>query len=343
VTVIYCILQTALEDKICENWLLGEGGQDWQSETGVMKRFYPLATCDEGQVRLRYIFLEIFNYLITLIFTAEMMVKVTAFGFALHPHAYLRDGWTVFEFIMVVAAWAQFLPGAPNLAMVRLVRIMRPLQATTRLPGMRPVALTLLKGARPLGSVVILCFFLTVLVGLIFIELFAGGMRGRCYHDDGSLARYGEPFDATVASGLQNLGSKPILCNPGIEGFGKVFQPEQPCPPSQTCSIYTDPLCMVLVKEKATGVKPSQEELDKVPPVCEYNPNPDPTFSMDNLGQAIMTITRTLILDNWAQSMRFLQVTSFECLKLAVRSQHHDCCTLPKLAHVGHPWSEHGA
>lgn len=307
-TIVYCLLQATLENKICENQLLGHGGENWDGENGVMKRFYPFMACNAEETRLRYLFLGIVNYLITLLFTAEMAVKVTAFGFVLHKHAYLRDGWTFFEFVMVVVSWAQFLPGAPNLAMIRLVRVMRPLQLVSRLPGMRPVATTLLKGARPVGSVVLFCFFLTFLVGLVSIEIFAGGMRGRCFHDDGSPAHYGEPFDATVASGLQRLNSKPILCNPGIEGFGKLFALSQPCPPSQTCSIYTDPMCMALVKEAATGIKSTREEMDKVPPVCNLNENPDPTFSMDNLGRAMMTITRTLMLDNWAQTMRFLQV-----------------------------------
>eukprot|EP00284_Hemiselmis_tepida_P016497 CAMPEP_0174918534 /NCGR_PEP_ID=MMETSP1355-20121228/3130_1 /TAXON_ID=464990 /ORGANISM="Hemiselmis tepida, Strain CCMP443" /LENGTH=915 /DNA_ID=CAMNT_0016163713 /DNA_START=26 /DNA_END=2770 /DNA_ORIENTATION=+ len=321
-TVVYCALQVALSNKICENWhtatmMNGEGGADWGGEAGVVRTFYPLTECDEDDTRLRLTLLSLTNWAITLVFTAEMAAKVVAFGFALHPHSYLRDGWTMFEFIMVAVAWLQFLPGAPNLALVRLVRVLRPLQVGTRLPGMRPVAHTLLKGARPLASVVALCLFLSFLVGLVSIEFFAGGMRGRCFHADLSPARYGEPFDATVASGLQNAAGKAILCNPGLSGFGKVFAKEQPCPPSQECSLYTDPRCMFLDKLKA-GWELGEEELEQIPSLCEYNDNPDPTFSMDNLGRALMTITRTLMLDNWAQTMRFLQAGFSEEASLVV-------------------------
>ena len=36
------------------------------------------------------------------IFTAEMIVKVIALGFVMHKYAYLRDGWNVLDFTVVV-------------------------------------------------------------------------------------------------------------------------------------------------------------------------------------------------------------------------------------------------
>lgn len=173
----------------------------------------------------------------------------------------------------------------------------------------------------------LLCAFLVFLVGLLAIELFAGGMRGRCFHDDASLARYGEPFDATVASGLQNPTGKPILCNPGLEGFGKLFELSQPCPPSQSCSVYSNPLC-----EGDPGG-------ESYPEVCEYNANPDPSFNLDSLGRAMLTIVRTLMLDDWAQTMKFLQVCVFVvCVRACVREflgdREDDACACV-YAHAG--------
>ena len=44
--------------------------------------------------------LEILNYIFTVIYTIEMMVKMTAMG-----KGYFKDGWCLFDFIIVVSAW----------------------------------------------------------------------------------------------------------------------------------------------------------------------------------------------------------------------------------------------
>jgi len=44
--------------------------------------------------------LEILNYIFTVIYTIEMIVKMTAFG-----KAYFKDGWCLFDFIIVLSAW----------------------------------------------------------------------------------------------------------------------------------------------------------------------------------------------------------------------------------------------
>jgi hypothetical protein len=66
-----------------------------------------------------------------------MVCKVVALGLILHPRAYLRRGWTLFEFTMVVLSWMQFIPASPNLTMMRLGRIVPAIQAISRLPGLR--------------------------------------------------------------------------------------------------------------------------------------------------------------------------------------------------------------
>ena len=44
--------------------------------------------------------LEILNYIFTVIYTIEMIVKMIAFG-----KAYFKDGWCVFDFTIVLSAW----------------------------------------------------------------------------------------------------------------------------------------------------------------------------------------------------------------------------------------------
>lgn len=46
------------------------------------------------QERIEYIFL--------VIFTVECVMKIMAYGFMMHPGAYLRSGWNLLDFTIVV-------------------------------------------------------------------------------------------------------------------------------------------------------------------------------------------------------------------------------------------------
>ena len=42
------------------------------------------------------------EYIFLVIFTAECAMKIIAYGFLLHPGAYLRNGWNLLDFIIVL-------------------------------------------------------------------------------------------------------------------------------------------------------------------------------------------------------------------------------------------------
>ena len=44
--------------------------------------------------------LEILNFIFTIIYTAEMVIKLTGFG-----KNYFDDGWNIFDFSIVLSAW----------------------------------------------------------------------------------------------------------------------------------------------------------------------------------------------------------------------------------------------
>lgn len=47
-------------------------------------------------------YLEKIEYIFLVIFTSECFMKVIAYGFAMHPGAYLRNGWNLLDFTIVV-------------------------------------------------------------------------------------------------------------------------------------------------------------------------------------------------------------------------------------------------
>ena len=54
-------------------------------------------------------FLTYSNYVFTVIFTAEMLLKVTAFGFLFGKHAYLKSAWNILDGVLVVVSIVDIL------------------------------------------------------------------------------------------------------------------------------------------------------------------------------------------------------------------------------------------
>lgn len=61
--------------------------------------YTPFPCGDSNQTNL---YLEKIEYIFLVIFTAECVMKVIAYGFAMHPGAYLRNGWNLLDFTIVV-------------------------------------------------------------------------------------------------------------------------------------------------------------------------------------------------------------------------------------------------
>lgn len=59
-----------------------------------MKKFNREPFAFHFQEQIEYIFLAIF--------TMEVILKIIAYGLCLHPNAYLRSGWNLLDFVIVV-------------------------------------------------------------------------------------------------------------------------------------------------------------------------------------------------------------------------------------------------
>ena len=103
------------------------------------------------------------------IFTIELFIKVTAFGLLGSKHSYLRDPWCQLDFVVVSLAWAPILfPGFANLSAVRSVRALRPLRALKHVPGMPVLINAILTTLPKLGTVVILCIFIFLVLAIVY-------------------------------------------------------------------------------------------------------------------------------------------------------------------------------
>lgn len=58
--------------------------------------------CDRPRLCPVLLSQERVEYLFLIIFTVEAFLKVIAYGLLFHPNAYLRNGWNLLDFIIVV-------------------------------------------------------------------------------------------------------------------------------------------------------------------------------------------------------------------------------------------------
>lgn len=108
------------------------------------------------------------------IYTVEAFLKIIVCGFAFNGKAsYLRNGWNVMDFIVVVAGYIIIITDSlsdgtdelSSLKALRTLRVLRPLRVASRNEGMRVVVSSIFKSIPPVGNV--------ILVGMLFYLIFA--------------------------------------------------------------------------------------------------------------------------------------------------------------------------
>eukprot|EP00794_Sanderia_malayensis_P008910 gene8910-9862_t len=127
-------------------------------------------------------------FVLTWLFTAEMMIKVLAHGLVFGRDAYLRRGWNCLDGFLVVISWVDFimyLLAGDNqtdilkaFRVLRALRSLRPLRMIRRAPGLKLVVQTLLYSLKPIGNTVLIAAIFFVVFGILGVQL----MKGTFYH-----------------------------------------------------------------------------------------------------------------------------------------------------------------
>ena len=148
---------------------------------------------------------EVIELSFTLLFTAEMAIKIVAMGFVVHQLAYLRDHWNKLDFLVVSMCWLPLLfPQLGSYTSVRSIRALRPLRTVQRMPGMRKQVTTLLVALPRLGDVALLSSLVMVIFGVLGVQLFKGSLHYRCYAVGAA-----EPLDEDAGVCLEAAAPQP--------------------------------------------------------------------------------------------------------------------------------------
>nr|XP_019612823.1 PREDICTED: voltage-dependent L-type calcium channel subunit alpha-1C isoform X29 [Rhinolophus sinicus] len=180
--------------------------------------------------------LERVEYLFLIIFTVEAFLKVIAYGLLFHPNAYLRNGWNLLDFIIVVvglfsaileqatkADGANALGGKGagfDVKALRAFRVLRPLRLVSGVPSLQVVLNSIIKAMVPLLHIALLVLFVIIIYAIIGLELFMGKMHKTCYNQDGiaDVPAEDDPSPCALETGHGRQCQNGTVCKPGWDG-----------------------------------------------------------------------------------------------------------------------------
>nr|XP_060619206.1 voltage-dependent L-type calcium channel subunit alpha-1F isoform X4 [Anolis sagrei ordinatus] len=142
--------------------------------------------------------LEQVEYIFLIIFTVETFLKILAYGLVMHPSAYIRNGWNLLDFVIVVVGLFSVIleqfshkpgeahhmsgkPGGFDVKALRAFRVLRPLRLVSGVPSLHIVLNSIMKAMVPLLHIALLVLFVIIIYAIIGLELFIGRMHKTCF------------------------------------------------------------------------------------------------------------------------------------------------------------------
>ncbi|XP_048353770.1 LOW QUALITY PROTEIN: voltage-dependent R-type calcium channel subunit alpha-1E [Sphaerodactylus townsendi] len=137
------------------------------------------------------------------IFCFEAGIKIVALGFVFHKGSYLRNGWNVMDFIVVLsgilATAGTHFNTHVDLRTLRAVRVLRPLKLVSGIPSLQIVLKSIMKAMVPLLQIGLLLFFAILMFAIIGLEFYSGKLHRACYvNNSGELQELDPPHPCGV-------------------------------------------------------------------------------------------------------------------------------------------------
>ncbi|XP_040096812.1 voltage-dependent P/Q-type calcium channel subunit alpha-1A isoform X1 [Oryx dammah] len=117
------------------------------------------------------------------IFCFEAGIKIIALGFAFHKGSYLRNGWNVMDFVVVLTGILATVGTEFDLRTLRAVRVLRPLKLVSGIPSLQVVLKSIMKAMIPLLQIGLLLFFAILIFAIIGLEFYMGKFHTTCFEE----------------------------------------------------------------------------------------------------------------------------------------------------------------
>uniref|UniRef100_A0A669E1S7 Voltage-dependent N-type calcium channel subunit alpha n=1 Tax=Oreochromis niloticus TaxID=8128 RepID=A0A669E1S7_ORENI len=115
------------------------------------------------------------------IFCFEAGIKIIALGFAFHKGSYLRNGWNVMDFVVVLTGILATVGADFDLRTLRAVRVLRPLKLVSGIPSLQVVLKSIMKAMVPLLQIGLLLFFAILMFAIIGLDFYMGKFHRTCF------------------------------------------------------------------------------------------------------------------------------------------------------------------
>uniref|UniRef100_A0A3B4ZQ81 Voltage-dependent L-type calcium channel subunit alpha n=1 Tax=Stegastes partitus TaxID=144197 RepID=A0A3B4ZQ81_9TELE len=187
-----------------------------------------------------------FEYAFLIIFTIETFLKIIAYGLVMHQNAYVRNGWNMLDFVIVViglfsvvlelltkeekgdgedgaAAHAAMhghggKPGGLYVKALRAFRVLRPLRLVSGVPSLQVVLNSIIKAMVPLLHIALLVLFVIIIYAIIGLELFIGKMHATCYLPGADVIAEEEPAPCAISGHGRQCPINGTECREGWQG-----------------------------------------------------------------------------------------------------------------------------
>uniref|UniRef100_A0A8C6KNV6 Voltage-dependent N-type calcium channel subunit alpha n=1 Tax=Nothobranchius furzeri TaxID=105023 RepID=A0A8C6KNV6_NOTFU len=159
------------------------------------------------------------------IFCFEAAIKIIALGFAFHKGSYLRNGWNVMDFVVVLTGILATVGSDFDLRTLRAVRVLRPLKLVSGIPSLQVVLKSIMKAMVPLLQIGLLLFFAIVIFAIVGMEFYMGKFHHSCFSPTGEVVDWpcgSEPPARTCPEGTV-CRSYWIGPNFGITNFDNIL------------------------------------------------------------------------------------------------------------------------
>nr|XP_038941716.1 voltage-dependent T-type calcium channel subunit alpha-1G isoform X22 [Rattus norvegicus] len=255
--------------------------------------------CDSQRCRI----LQAFDDFIFAFFAVEMVVKMVALGI-FGKKCYLGDTWNRLDFFIVIAGMLEYSLDLQNVSFsaVRTVRVLRPLRAINRVPSMRILVTLLLDTLPMLGNVLLLCFFVFFIFGIVGVQLWAGLLRNRCFLPENfslPLSVDLEPYYQT-----ENEDESPFICSQPRENGMRSCRSV----PTLRGEGGGGPPCSLDYETYNSSSNTTCVNWNQYYTNCsagEHNPFKG-AINFDNIGYAWIAIFQVITLEGWVDIMYFV-------------------------------------
>ncbi|ROL28013.1 Voltage-dependent T-type calcium channel subunit alpha-1I [Anabarilius grahami] len=203
-----------------------------------------------------------------------------------------------------------------NFSAIRTVRVLRPLKAINRVPSMRILVNLLLDTLPMLGNVLLLCFFVFFIFGIIGVQLWAGLLRNRCYPEENFTLTSGitlptpyyqpeeddeRPFICSLAqdNGIMSCRDVPAR----REGGRECCLDKDDALHRQALGLSAEPL--VNGSASAMGLCVNWNQYYTRCHTGHTNPHKG-AINFDNIGYAWIVIFQVITLEGWVEIMYYV-------------------------------------